>query len=314
MKVLEIDERLKSRVGSPQGSAAKKTSYTFGVLTTVAKDIFRSRYHAELLSGIFQRVGALGHQLKIFTPSEKTYRSLDQIFQEHGLDGLLILTWRWIRPEIARLIETTAHGRVLFFNDPLPGLGVNVVYTDVAAGMDRAVKRFAGKGFRKIGLLHGPTAVPFRVGTKKISVPFIDTLLKKEGFLRALRSKRIPANKKWIRPCAANTESEGYRVMKRWLREKNLPGAIVCGNDDLAFGAIKALGEAKKRVPQDMAVIGFDDNGRAKTFTPPLTTVRQPLTQMGREAVDILIRQIERPAPRPVFKRYFPKLIVRKTG
>lgn len=291
-----------------------KPSYTFGVLTTVAKDIFRSPYHAELLSGIFQRVGALGHQLKIFTPSERIYTSLDEILEEHGLDGLLILTWRWIHPEIARLIETTAHKRVLFFNDPLPGLGVNVVYTDVAAGIGCAVAHCLRKGCRKIGMLHGPLSVPFKVGSKKIAVPFIDTLLKKEGFQKALKVKRVPSNPKWIRSCAANTEREGYRGMKKWLREKNFPGAIVCGNDDLAFGAIEALREAGKRVPQDVAVIGFDDNDRAKSFSPPLTTVRQPLVRMGEEAVEILIRQIEHPAPRPISRKYRPRLIVRKTA
>jgi LacI family transcriptional regulator len=291
-----------------------RSSRVFGVLTTLAKDIFRSRYHAELLSGIFRRVGILGHQLKIFTPSERVYASLDQIFQEHELDGLFILTWRWIRPEISRLIETTAHRRVLFFNDPLPGLGVNVVYTDVAAGMDRAVAHLVREGRRKIGMLHGPAAVPFKVGTKKITVPFIDTLLKKEGFFKALRSRRISANNKWIRAAVANSEREGYRLMKKWLREKDLPGAVVCGNDDLAFGAITALVEAGKRVPQDVAVIGFDDNDRAGTFTPPLTTVRQPLVRMGEDAVDILIRQIERPAAKPVSRKYLPQLVLRNTA
>ncbi len=102
--------------------------------------------------------------------------------------------------------------------------------------------------------------------------------------------------------------------MKKWLREKNFPEAIVCGNDDLAFGALKALKESGKRAPQDMAVIGFDDNERAKSFSPPLTTLRQPLAQMGKDAVDILTRQIECPSSRPISKRYLPKLIVRKTA
>ena len=102
--------------------------------------------------------------------------------------------------------------------------------------------------------------------------------------------------------------------MKGWLCEKDLPQAIVCGNDDLAFGALKALKEAGKRVPQDIAVIGFDDNKRAKKFSPPLTTVRQPLAQMGKDAVDILIRQIERPSPGPISKKYLPRLVVRKTA
>ena len=314
MKARAVDEFLKFRARLEKSLLAKKRSHTFGVLTTVAKGIFRSRYHAELLSGIFQRAATLGHELKIFTLSNEPCVLLDPILQEHGLDGLFILTWRWIHPWVARLIETSRHERVLVFNDPVPGLGVNSVYTDTNAGMAQAVAHLVKKGHRKIGMLHGPMSIPFAAGGRRALVPFIDTCLKEQGFLRALKAKRVPVSKKWIRSGDANTEAEGRRVMKKWLREKNLPEAIVCGNDDLAFGALKTLKEAGMRVPQDIAVIGFDDNERAESFSPPLTTVRQPLARMGKDAVDILIRQIECPASRPISKQYFPKLIVRKTA
>ena len=243
---------------------SSKPRYTFGVLTTVAKDIFRSRYHAELLSGIFSRLGTLGHELKIFTLPAQPYHSLAGILQGHGLDGLLILTWRWIHPEIARLVETTRHDRVLVFNDPLPGIRVNHVYTDIAAGMAQAVGHLTKKNYRKIGMLHGPLEIPFRIGKKETRVPFIDTQLKEKGFLRALRKRRVPCNRRWIRAGAANSEAEGFRVMEKWLREKDLPEAIICGNDDLAFGALTAL----RGTGRNIAVIGFDDVERAKSSTP----------------------------------------------
>ncbi len=288
----------------------KKGSYTFGILTTPAKDIFHSNYHLGLLSGILPRIKAAGGRIKIIMMPAKPYKSLEEIFAKNGLDGLLILTWRWIHPSVAGLIETTAHSRVLVVNDPVSGLRVNNVSTDTASGMAQAVAHLVKKGCRKIGMLHGPMSVSFTVGKKKVLVPFIDTRLKEEGFVKALKAKRIPFHQKWIRAGKANSEAEGYRVMKKWLREKNLPEAIVCGNDDLAFGVLRALKESGK----SMAVIGFDDNEHAKSFSPPLTTVRQPLAQMGKDAVNILIRQIEGPAHQPVSKRYLPKLIVRKTA
>jgi DNA-binding LacI/PurR family transcriptional regulator len=159
-------------------------------------------------------------------------------------------------------------------------------------------------------MFHVPCEVAFKVGQKKINVPSIDTQLKVRGLLQALKSRRIPCQQSWLRSGAANSEAEGYRVMKLWLREKDLPEAIVCGNDDLAFGALRAMRESKI----NMAVVGFDDNERAKSFSPPLTTVRQPLSQLGKDAVTILIRQIERCGSSPVSKKYIPKLIVRKTA
>ncbi|MFA5159860.1 MAG: hypothetical protein WC484_05075, partial [Candidatus Omnitrophota bacterium] len=178
---------------------AKKYSYTFGILTTPAKDIFHSNYHLGLLSGIVPRIKAVKGRLKIIMMPSRSYRSLDQILRHHDLDGLFILTWRWIHPEVARLIETSRHERVLVFNDPVPGLGVNSLYTDTDAGMARAVAHLVKNGHRKIGMLHGPMSVSFKIGAKKACVPFIDTRLKEQGFFRALRARRVPVNKKWIR-------------------------------------------------------------------------------------------------------------------
>jgi len=259
------------------------------------------------------RIRVAGGRLKILMMPTTPYKSLEEILTKNGLDGLLILTWRWIHPSVAKLVETSRHKRVLVVNDPVPGLRVNNLYTDVSAGMTQAVAHLVKKGRRKIGMLHGPVSVPFKIGARKILVPFIDTRLKKNGFVKALQAKRVPLNRKWIKTTGANTESEGFRVMKKWLKEKNLPEAVLCGNDDLAFGVLKALKKSGKRVPRDVAVIGFDDNERAEGFTPPLATIRQPLTQMGKDAVEILIRQIEGSVSRPILKRYLPKLIVRKT-
>jgi len=314
VKARVTHEFLKSRIRSPKNSLAEKESYTFGILTTPAKDIFHSNYHLGLLSGIMPRIKAAGSRLKIILMPPRPYKSLEEILLRHQLDGLLILTWRWIHPSVAHLIETTRHPRVLIVNDPVPGLRVNSVFTDTDAGMRQAVRHLVKNGRRKIGMLHGPWEVPFKVGKKKVMVPFIDTQLKVKGLIRALKDGRLSCDKDFLRSGSANSEAEGYRVMKEWLCEKDLPEAIVCGNDDLAFGALKALKEAGKRTPQDLAVIGFDDNERAKNSSPPLTTVRQPLAQMGKDAVDILIRQIRRSASRPISKRYSPELIVRKTA
>ncbi len=292
-----------------RGSKAKPR-YVFGILTVPSKDIFRSCYHAELLSGLFRRFAGCGHELKVFTPARSSYRSLNGILLDHGLDGLLVLTWRWIHPAISRLIETQRHERVLVFNDPVPGLRVNLFYTDVTRGMAQAVRYLLRQGHRRIGMLRGPDAVPFRVRGKTVRVPFIDTRLKERGFIRAMRTAGAPCDRSWIREGRANTEGEGYRIMRLWLREKRFPEAVVCGNDDLAFGALKALREYGR----EAAVIGFDDNARAKEFAPSLTTVRQPLARMGEDAAALLIRQREIRNPRPVTRGYLPRLVVRDSA
>lgn len=312
MKIRSTDKALRSRLRRGVGRSLKKQKHskTFGILTTPAKDIFHSNYHLGLLSGILPRIKEVNGRLKIIMMPAQPYKSLDQILRENQLDGLMILTWRWIHPSIARLIETTRHSSVVVVNDPVPGLRVNGVFTDADAGMRQAVRHLAKKGLRRIGMLHGPWEVPFKIGKKTVSVPFIDTQLKVRGLMRALKAGKLVCNRDEFRSGNANSEAEGYRVMKDWLKEDDLPEAILCGNDDLAFGALKALKKCKKKI----AVIGFDDNERAKSFSPPLTTVRQPLAQMGKDAVDILVRQAGRPTAKPILRKYLPKLIVRKTA
>ena len=164
----------------------QKPICTLGILTTPAKDIFRSNYHQGLLSGIMPRIKAAGGRLKIVMMPARPYKSLEELLVRHGLDGLMILTWRWVHPSIVKLIETTRHPRVLVINDPVPGLEVNSLFTDTNAGMRQVVRYLSKKGLRKIGMLHGPWEVPFRAGKKKVKVPFIDTQLKVKGLIRAL--------------------------------------------------------------------------------------------------------------------------------
>ena len=291
-----------------------KRRYTFGVLTTLQKDIFRSHYHAGLLSGIFRRCGETKIDLKLIPFPSSGYSDLPAIFCEHSLDGLIILTWRWIHPKIVQMIENAHENRVVVVNDPVPGLDVNMVCTDVDAGMRLAVRHLAQKKIRNIGLLHGPEEVCFKPNGKTVCFPFIDTRLKRSAFVSALKGKKITVKRNWIRSASANSEEAGYRVMKKWLREKNLPQGILCGNDDLAFGVLKALKDSGLECPGDIAVIGFDDNDYAKRSTPSLTTVRQPLVKMGKDTVDILIAQVSKVTGAAKRKNYLPKLIVRKSA
>jgi DNA-binding LacI/PurR family transcriptional regulator len=207
----------------------KKRPFVFGILTTPSKDIFHSNYHQGLLSGIVPRIKAAGGKLKIIMMPKRLYKNLNEILCRHELDGLLILTWRWIHPSVAKLIETGKHSGVLVVNDPVPGLRVNCLYADVDAGMRQAVRYLSKKGFRKIGMLHGPWEVPFGRGKKKVKVPFIDTQLKIKGLIAALKAERIACEQNGFRSGAANSEAEGFRVMKEWLREKDLPKRSFAG-------------------------------------------------------------------------------------
>lgn len=87
------------------------------------------------------------------------------------------------------------------------------------------------------------------------------------------------------------TEENGYSSMQRLLKFK--PDAVFVASDSMAYGAVRAIREAGLRVPEDVAVVGFDDIPNSARMIPPLTTIRQPVTQMGSKAVDMLINIIQ---------------------
>ena len=107
----------------------------------------------------------------------------------------------------------------------------------------------------------------------------------------------------------------GYIAAKNLLQKGRTFTALFAFNDISAIGAIHALQEAGLRVPEDVSVIGFDDIASAAFHNPPLTTIRQPLREMGRLAAEALLQRIEKgaDAPYPELLTARPELIIRQT-
>ena len=96
------------------------------------------------------------------------------------------------------------------------------------------------------------------------------------------------------------TREGGAAAMRTLLERRPDLDAVFVGSDLMAAGALQALREAGRRVPQDVAVGGFDDSGLAATLDPPLTTMRQPLDQIAGEMVRLLVELVEGGEPAPV--------------
>jgi DNA-binding LacI/PurR family transcriptional regulator len=106
----------------------------------------------------------------------------------------------------------------------------------------------------------------------------------------------------------------GYKPMQALLEKTRKFTAIFCFNDIAAIGAIRALKDAGLRVPEDVSVVGFDDIQSAAYSTPSLTTVRQPLFEMGQRGAQILLERIaNREAPYPTKIVMAPELVVRES-
>jgi len=107
--------------------------------------------------------------------------------------------------------------------------------------------------------------------------------------------------------------TSGYEAVCQWLEDHVDFSAIFAQNDRMAVGAIRALREAGIRVPEDVSVIGCDDMPLASYFDPPLTTMRQDMLGIGRQAVRLLITAVENPGSERQHLRLPVELIIRRS-
>jgi LacI family transcriptional regulator len=133
-------------------------------------------------------------------------------------------------------------------------------------------------GHRAVGLLAGPPAS--RSGHQRA-----------RGYRAALATAGLPYQPDWVRACSPVVES-GQVIARALLATHPELTALVCYNDLVAVGALQACADLGRRVPDDVAVAGFDDIMLAALVTPPLTTCRVPRYELGAQAMRLLLEQI----------------------
>jgi LacI family transcriptional regulator len=179
-----------------------------------------------------------------------------------------------------------------------PDERVNYVDVDNVGGARMAVEHLIRLGHKRIGTVTGPLSMTSGA----------DRLV---GYRQALEAHHVPVQEALIAE-GDFTESGGAMGVQRLLSAS--PTAIFAASDVMAIGALKALREADLRVPEDVALVGFDNIPVATAVEPALTTVRQPIERLGSMAADLLLNLLENPpdAQAPAHRIVLPaKLIVR---
>jgi DNA-binding LacI/PurR family transcriptional regulator len=276
---------------------------TVGLLTAFTPEIFKSEYFTRLMSGIVDALRQTSYDIKFIMVRDEEYADPSlKLLTSHDIEGLLLLTWR-IHP---RYIEETMEGTnlpIVIVNDFTPGIKTNIVYSSNKAGMQLAFKHLLNRGYRKIGMLQGPDEAS------------LDARERFQIFRELLQEYDLSFEPAHFRRCDYFFEEDGYlKMMDIIHNSKSLPRAMVCFNDDIAIGALKALKESWIKCPEEVAIIGYDGIERGKYVAPPLTTIRQPLERMGREMVSTLIGLIEGKLTGPVQKEFVPELVIRQSA
>ncbi|GAA1297830.1 LacI family DNA-binding transcriptional regulator [Pseudonocardia xinjiangensis] len=299
-KVLAAMEQLGYRRNAVARALATRRSGTLGVIT------FDTVLHGPVttLYGVEQAAGALGLGVSIAVvdrvSSDAVMRALTRL-EDQSVEGVIALA---TQEDAVRALTAGLRALPAIFVGGLAGAAAadaTAVGTDQLDGAQAATRHLLEFGHRTVHHLAGPQ-------------DWLDSRWRVEGWRAALHAAGAPEPPLVEGDWSARS---GYCGMRAMLAADPALTAVFAANDQMALGALRALDEAGRRVPEDVSVVGFDDVPEAEFFRPPLTTVRQHFAEAGQRAVHLLldlIRPQESPAdatPPPLVPT---ELVVRRSS
>ena len=212
------------------------------------------------------------------------------------VDGLILATARRDDPGVARCVSDGLP--VVLVNRTADIAGVSSVVNDDALGIGLAVRHLKALGHRRIAHIAGPSSL----STGKI---------RRRSFEAAMKAEAMSADPDLIVEATAFSEDAGERAASGLIAKRIPFTAIVAANDLIALGAYEALSGAGLACPEAVSVTGYNDMPFVDRLRPPLTTVRIPHYEMGREAAHRLLELIETPKVRAHVTTLQPELVAR---
>lgn len=240
--------------------------------------LFAEPYFSGILRGVSAELADTDMQLLLTLVRDSRERDRFAHFvSAHRVDGVLLVSVHADDP-LPDLLESLEMPAVLNGRRS-SGESVPYVDSDNAGGARTAVEHLIGRGRREIATITGP-------------LDMFAAQCRLDGYRAALGAAARPREEALIAH-GDFTENGGHSAMVRLLERRPGLDAVFCASDVMASGARMALREAGRSVPGDVALVGFDDSAVARHMDPPLTTVRQPIEEMGRAMARVLLRQIE---------------------
>lgn len=274
-RVQSVAAELRFTPSSAARSLITRRTHTVGALLP---DLY-GEYFSELIRGIDLKARARGLHLLVSSSHGDASEAAAALRAMHGrVDGLLVMS-----PHIdsAALTANLPQGLpVVLISTRLPEEGRPSFAVDNFGGAQAMTRHLASRGHRRLAFVGGP-----------------ENNYEAQERLRGYRAALAE-----LRPHAAElvlhgdfSEESGWRAGSEIASLAERPDAVFCSNDMMAIGCLAALAEAGVRVPQDIALAGFDDIPIARYVTPPLTTVRVRIAELGSLALDRLASAIENP-------------------
>lgn len=259
--------------------------------------VFADPFFSQVVTGVVDHLRPRGmHPVLMFAETSRARDEVLAYLRQGSADGALIVSTHALDP-LPGLITEAGLPAVLYARPAGP---VRISYVDLAHrdGAALAADHLLARGCRRIATISGPLNIP--AGQERLA-----------GFRNRLeRHGRLDV------PVAEGqfTQESGEAAMERLLAEHPDLDGVFAGNDLMATGACHVLREHGRRVPEDVAVIGFDDSSAASACRPPLTTVRQPVEDMAAEMAGLLLDRLAAPGGPATSVIFEPVLVVRDSA
>lgn len=274
--------------------ASQRTNTIGLLLPSIGEDFF-----GQMMRGVEAEVGGSGYDLLIATQSEMTTTPVKrQILGRHNTDGMLIFTGNVFESAVLPLYREQ-FPVVLLYQSPPDDLPIPYVTVENKNGtkiiIDHLIETHACK---RIVFLRGPADNE-------------DSFWREKGYRESLKMHGLEIHEDLFGR-GEFTELDAKETVLKMIADRIQFDAVFGGSDEGAYGALMALNEAGIKVPDQVAVAGFDDLSLARFMTPALTTVKAPTEQVGREAVKQLMKMIR--GENPEIKTLLPtEIIIRRS-
>ena len=272
-KILEVAEQLNYRPSGIARYLKKQNMQTIGIFL----NDLGGPFYSELINGVQEVVSSNGYDLIACSTYGGSQSAANRFLREKFLDGAIINA-----PSIPNEIILSVACQefpVVVLDRRLDGEFIYSVLIDNTQGAFDAVSHLVEKGYKKIGYVSGPSNS-------------FDNMERFKGYRRALEQFGLVFEPKWNIQ-GRFTEKGGYQAIKMLMNNGELPEAIFSANDEMAVGIIQGLKEAGLKVPDDLAIVGFDDIEIASYTQPKLTTIRHPNYDWGALAAHTVFQAFQ---------------------
>lgn len=267
---------------------------TIGMLLTASSNPF----YAEVVRGVERSCYERGYSLILCNTEgdkDRMDSNLETLLQKR-VDGLLLMCTESHLPSAEILGRYPSIPSVMMDWAPFEG-DSDIIQDNSLLGGEMATRYLISRGYTRIACIAGPQdKTPAR--------------LRLEGYQQAMAAAGLPVQPGYI--VDGDFEFQGgFSAMQQLLALEARPQAVFTSNDAMAVGVYHALFQAGLRIPQDMAVMGYDDIELARYMTPPLSTIHQPKDELGELAIDTLLHRLSCPGATQQLLVLTPELMAR---